>query len=666
MNQEEFKTQVFQTAGQWKSGLGYRLEMGEHGGVSLYPVPAFSRWYRSLPQLENAGPLCVDECGRVYFINRDNHRLYRYNPETRFLEVIPVLGGCGADPGVFEHAKRILAGKYTLWALDTNAKKIFAFSKEHFQVKYIIDGLNAPVDFGVDTQGRVYILDEPVGNGNLEIVAYDIHGNPLDSVFDASCLKNPGFPDVVKEYDITVLDQESGSIYAVDAGAGEIRQFDPDGSYIGTISIPGFTGVIQGLAVDSNGDLYAGTSLGIAVFSKRQSFSKEGGVYYSKTLDSGIEHCAWHRLALNIDLPPRTLLKVYYYASDKSELKNKVDTCLSGHLESVQQKVNKVEGIIPWQDQEPEINPGDMLFREKTGRYLWLKLELSTYDETQRPAVSRMRLYYPRDSYLRYLPAIYQEDPAAKEFLERFLSIFESHFYDRETLVNNLFKYFDPRTAPGDFLSWLASWLNLALEEEWEEEKKRLLISEAYALYKKKGTPGGLKRFIGIYTGKPPVVLEPSGDFRPIVLNRTLRLGIDSILTRTPLRGFRLGMDSILGRAVLRDEAMSPEDPFLAMAHRFTVVLNLTALEYQRFEPGVRRILEEQKPAHTVYELRNIGEMDREGNQYVGINTYVSGYRPMRLGEDSILGTSLVVFDIGEKAGKVERVSRVGVDTLVI
>ncbi|MBE9592207.1 MAG: phage tail protein I, partial [Proteobacteria bacterium] len=157
---------------------------------------------------------------------------------------------------------------------------------------------------------------------------------------------------------------------------------------------------------------------------------------------------------------------------------------------------------------------------------------------------------YPRSSYLRYLPAVYQEHLGSKEFLERFLSIFETVFYDLETEISQVFKHFDADTVPQEFLAWLASWLNLALEEEWPEEKKREFIQQASLLYKRKGTPDGIRKFIEIYTGKTPIILEHLRMVKPMILSGKgiFRLGINSILIQTPVRGFRLGDDSILGR----------------------------------------------------------------------------------------------------------------------
>ena len=78
-----------------------------------------------------------------------------------------------------------------------------------------------------------------------------------------------------------------------------------------------------------------------------------------------------------------------------------------------------------------------------------------------------MRVYYPRLSYLRYLPAVYQQDPVSQEFLERFLSMFETVFSGLEATIERIPEVFDPELTPDEFLDWLAQWLDLGIEEDW-------------------------------------------------------------------------------------------------------------------------------------------------------------------------------------------------------
>lgn len=737
---QEFKTQIFKTPDQWGSGLFYRLEQPKEGGVTLYSTPTFTRWIQGIEGIEITTSLAVDECGQIYFIGKvitdkkDTYALYRYDPGTQRLEQMLSIDSCDADREKCKAFSRMLIDKFTAWVLNKGNHRVQAFSRENFQVKYIIaNGLEEPVDVGIDENGYLYILDKK---------AHRIHKYSVNGVFVGSFgmphLEEPIGLVIGKENTLYVIDiknkekkrseawllkfieqgkepirirnfneifeefkpsfitiDKKGNIFVVGEETGQIYQFDPDGSYVGNASIPDLEGPIKGLAVDDKGNLYAITNRGIAVLSVEQRFTKEKGYYYSKTLDSGIQKCQWHRLALEAEIPPRSLVEVSYFMSDDSSLKTRIDTILLNTSNASVQKIKEdLDKEIPenkWIGHEtfselekreksktdfvkkeplvtgPGGNKWDMLFRKATGRYLWLKVVVSTFDEKTRPAITRMKVYYPRMSYLRYLPATYQEDEASKEFLERFLSLFETVFYDAELEISRVFRYFDPNSTPQNFLTWLASWLNLALEEGWPEDKKRQFIQQAVTLYKLKGTPVGIGKLLEIYTGKKTFIIEHAKAGKPLVLSErgTFKLGIDSVLSQTPIRGFRLGKDAILGRVALRDVALTPEDPFISLANQFTVVVDLSPGEVTRYEKGLKRIIDEEKPAHTAYNLRVIREMRLGRGMYVGISTRVASYQPLHLGVDAVIGSGMAIMS-GEQGGRVERHSRVGEDTELI
>lgn len=106
--------------------------------------------------------------------------------------------------------------------------------------------------------------------------------------------------------------------------------------------------------------------------------------------------------------------------------------------------------------------------------------------------------------YLRYLPAIFQEN----EFLGRYLRIFETIWEPLEWRENHMNLYFDPRTCPPSFLPWLASWLDVALQPYWPESRSRRLIAAATELYRWRGTAYGLSRMIEVVTGITPKITE--------------------------------------------------------------------------------------------------------------------------------------------------------------
>jgi phage tail-like protein len=109
-----------------------------------------------------------------------------------------------------------------------------------------------------------------------------------------------------------------------------------------------------------------------------------------------------------------------------------------------------------------------------------------------------------KGDYLQYLPAIYEDDA----FMGRFLMLFESFWGPIERQIDSLPFYFDPRMTPPEFLPWLASWIDLVLDEQWPEERRRQLLRSAVPLYRKRGTQKGLEDYLEIYAGTRPEVVE--------------------------------------------------------------------------------------------------------------------------------------------------------------
>jgi phage tail-like protein len=106
--------------------------------------------------------------------------------------------------------------------------------------------------------------------------------------------------------------------------------------------------------------------------------------------------------------------------------------------------------------------------------------------------------------YSDHLPAIYQEDALMLEFLQPFEDVLQGF----SGLLSDIDRYFSPAYTDSDFLTWLANWVALLLDEEWDEAKRRALIAEAVQLYRLRGTVSGLKRYLEIYTGYEPQIRE--------------------------------------------------------------------------------------------------------------------------------------------------------------
>jgi hypothetical protein len=61
-----------------------------------------------------------------------------------------------------------------------------------------------------------------------------------------------------------------------------------------------------------------------------------------------------------------------------------------------------------------------------------------------RPSCGRMLLYAPRQSSLQFLPPVFQEDAVSADFLDRFLSYFDTVFDEIESQIEQFTAYLDP------------------------------------------------------------------------------------------------------------------------------------------------------------------------------------------------------------------------------
>jgi phage tail-like protein len=195
-----------------------------------------------------------------------------------------------------------------------------------------------------------------------------------------------------------------------------------------------------------------------------------------------------------------------------------------------------------------------------------------------------------KSNYLRYLPALYQED----DFMGRFLMLFESFWQPVHTQIGSLYNYFDPRITPDDILPWLSSWLGLELSESWPAGRLRELIRMAMALHRTRGTAWGVSMYLALYTGQQPEIIEGRS------------------------QNFNLGIEALLGPGLALGQENVP--------HSFTINLSLPAIradspEKQKQLENLRRrtleaIIERQKPAHTIYILNLHTLSDEEDIDY--------------------------------------------------
>ena len=224
--------------------------------------------------------------------------------------------------------------------------------------------------------------------------------------------------------------------------------------------------------------------------------------------------------------------------------------------------------------------------------------------------------------YLKFLPDVFREDGSGVSpgFTGRFLLAFERILsgveaenevpgaelevpLSFEEIQQKIEKYFDPDTTPPQMLRWLAGWVALTLDEtkDWmgddygatdvyQEQlaplsevstgaKNRRFIKGVASIYRKRGTIQGLKDMIELYTDTGAAIEN-----------------VENVKIREFSNPYQVGIASTVGEDMMVDER----------PYYFQVSILLTSYNRDIFEQNIRairKIIDQEKPAHTYYDL---------------------------------------------------------------
>ena len=195
-----------------------------------------------------------------------------------------------------------------------------------------------------------------------------------------------------------------------------------------------------------------------------------------------------------------------------------------------------------------------------------------------------IQLTISQRNLIRYLPGIYQrEETTGGNFLRDFLWIFQHILDSINKKIDNVDQVFDPYETPEQFLPWLASWSAFTIDDNWPVEKKRELIKKAMEFYRIRGTAKGLELWLELFTGTRPKILE----------------------NQWPFKGFQIGVNSTIGI----DSIILPP---VNRAHCFIVEFPVHEDEVDdELTTRIHDVIQAQKPAHTTYFLRFLGERQK-------------------------------------------------------
>ena len=657
---------------------GIRLADDPNGPLVLTSVD------KSLGGLVLPQGMAIDEQNLVYLLLYDEAKIKRFNPDSHNFEKLPEIGGVGDEVRQLRDPVAIATAGGSLYIADRGNRRIQVLSIDTYTLHHVWGPADKggnetgimnpsqwdPIDIA-DANGIVYFFDRYNAGVYRHKPGTD-HPNLLFQIYELR-----------ESISRIALDRE-GRIYLFNDNTGLLEIYSDDGHRIDSVKYPGkvrdrFSPPL--LRLDHKGRFCIPKGL-LRVCARGASppsveiplegcppyaadglvFDRTGnpvhidpaeqpgpkpyltqGEWFSKPLDSQTYHCQWHRIELDlVDLPVGSRVEVSTFTEE-----------IVGNAAIPDQlwKTNfTVAGPMqPSEKHEPSSSTHEFLVQSRIGKYLRLRLKLSG-DGFGTPVINELRVHYPRQSYLEYLPAVYSEDDDSRWFLERFLSAFQTGLDEFEKKIDDLPGLFDPEAVPeGEFLTWLADLLGLPLEGDWNWNQKRRLLAAVPDFYQRRGKPDGLRDFLAVYLANVtgfsteqikktgyPALIEGFKERQYLILSQTTssKLGYGAPLWGPAKVGrLQLGVFAREGEVRLVSTGDPQRDLFHEYAHEFRVFIPSAWIPSAKDERMVRRALDSEKPAHTHYRLCLVDARFQIGIQStVGLDTIIGDYPRTRLG----------------------------------
>lgn len=409
------------------------------------------------------------------------------------------------------------------------------------------------------------------------------------------------------------------------AGTGQIRLVfrPPEGPWqpVGLVYLPpGRLAVLDAARLvhlfDCHGT-WLGTQADLPAASAPPGHAREG-VLVTTVLDSGVPGCRWHSIKLRGRVPQGTRVEVAALTGEEELTEAEVATLADRWAPSA------TFG-------DPALTAWDTLVFAPAGRYLWLRLTL-VGDGTATPELDDVAIHPFRHTSLERLPAIFAAGQS--DFLERFLALTDTVRASVTDVLEDLPHQLDARSADAsarkDFLAWLGGWVGMEDLASLPVRRRRRLIGAAAELYRRRGTPDGVARHVGMWLGRRAEVLEHYR-LRRWAVTQHARLGDASVLFGPEVvRRLRLDEYARIGEFALVSTPSPRLDPFAVFAHAFTVYVHACeGDDVAALAASGARIVRAVSPAHTQAVVAVVRPRATVGVQArLGLDALVAGPPP--------------------------------------
>lgn len=329
-------------------------------------------------------------------------------------------------------------------------------------------------------------------------------------------------------------------------------------------------------------------------------------------IDSFDHDHIWERVLIDADLNENTNCSLSYFAADSKtqEINGELvdlDAWLGNENINKEQRAHRSEDLFT----QVELQNGDALLACR-GRYLWLRLDIIA---AQRSciAIKSIKLRLPGEHITDYLPEVYTRGLTEADFFPRFMTVFDSVFFDLEEDIDRIGEKLDCRTADIGMLTYEASWLGI-LNPSGDVNKLRSQISAAAKEYKMAGTKEGLTIAITEQTGLTPIIIEHF-QVEKMAREGAGRHTYEALFGENPYKVYIL----------LPQQALTSREKISALTSRINSCI----------------------PAHVSFEiipLRDSVTLDK--HTYLDVNSLLSDYSSMIIEEKSTLHRDVYIGNI--------------------
>lgn len=662
---------------QWRGTWTGIEQNAADGSLSIEPLPApLKQLFTSLgagdpcageKPMECPIAVAADPCHGIFVLDSATGRIFNGDVDGASARELAGIGGRGSGPRQFAGARGLaILSDGSFAVLDVKWKRISIFTPDPFALTAVITlgPASQPAGIAAGRHDVLLIADA----AQKKVLVFDREGRPRQSIGEnqltspTAVAASPKTVAVLDGSSVALFDA-NGALTRVALPAGfryESLAFDEYGAlYTGALPLKGAEGSILRIAFENAAPVIAGFGplgleghvVGLVNLSGKglvaivynaaarassiwlidtRGSSAALGVFTSDPLDSRIDRCSWHRIVCEGSVPPGTSITLETVTAAKA-----------GDLDwaAAAPRVLTVSG-----DGTANLANPDFLVQSGPGRFLQFRLTLRSSVPAS-PVITGIRVEFPRQSYLQYLPAVLQEDPESKFFLDRFLSLFQTYFDGQDDRIDAFPTLFNPAAAPSQYLGWLAAIVAQPLDPTWTVDKRRQMLAGLFQYdpvkdfvtgrYPSRGTPAQVAQDIADYSGVESVGILEHYKLRTW-LNDSGKLPLDGtsrLWSRDIYQRLQVAVYSQLGYLRLLDQPEPALEPLAWGAHKFSVFFRADIHTLASTRDKVALAVETAKPAHTQAVLCPVLPRFRvEYQSTVGIDTVLGEVDEMILG----------------------------------